>query len=310
MNARTLLGLLTIATVVAGCDSKHSAEPQAYGPLDSRITQGEKQAYTAGGDTPEIVVDLVYRNPLTGSVRRTRPPAWERVLLPALAYALQAVNLRVQPNSVVCVKQPYGELVPELPCVNSDSAGNTRFDFLPTTKAGTHVALIQATYGVETTVPDTVEITVTPDVFYRSSFQTGAGYDNWQLPATFPTQIARDRYDNPVAFRLEFETDAYSESWTPGVQYPTQMHSGLNRVYVRMGGTTLGSTEARTVVAVDSIVGPESINGRSIARVCGYVRVVTAGGLSARGNYALSRYGPWNAITLETYQDLATEPNC
>lgn len=197
MNTRPIR-LIAIVAAVVGCHS--GSEPQQLGSLESRITQGDKQSYVAGGVTPDKVIDLVYRDVLTGSVRFTRPPLWERVLLPPLAYALQAVGVKAQPNSVVCVGEEQTVLIPKVRCVNSDAQGNTRFEFLATTTAGKHQALIQATYGLEETEADTVEITVQPaaaNPFYKSQIAPFAC-----SPFALPATIVQDSYGNGVPFRV------------------------------------------------------------------------------------------------------------
>lgn len=198
MTIRALIGSVAIAAVV-GCSD--GTEPVKYGAIDSRITQGEKQTHVAGSQVPNPVIDLVFRNPLTGSVIQ-QPSRLERILLPKLAYALQAagVNVKVQPNSVVCVGEEQTVLIPAVRCVNSDNQGNSRFDFLATTQAGTHRALIRATYGVETTIPDTVEIVVAaapPAATWKNdAIATRAS------PAAFLPAHVRDPYDNASPYRI------------------------------------------------------------------------------------------------------------
>lgn len=286
MRKPALLALLAIAAA-AGC--RGSAEPQPLGPLESRITQGEKQTYTAGGTTPDKVIDLVYRDVLTGSVRHGRPPLWERVLLPRLAYALQAVGVKAQPNSVVCVGEEQSVLIPKVRCVNSDAEGNTRFEFLATTKAGTHKALIQATYGLEETEADTVEIVVAPDVFATSPLLQGISWPGRPIPATFTDSVAVDKYGNLVPFRLIVLPAAFGETRepasgcnevgcnNPGDRLPLDTNY---RVYARTLSDTLGTVGARTMV-VDSITGQATVNGHGVNRFCGTVQIITASGVVA-----------------------------
>lgn len=308
MSIRAILGLFAIAAV-AGCSS--GSEPQQFGSLDSRITRGERQTYTAGGDTPEIVIDLVYRNPLTGVMRHTKPPLWERVVLPRLAHALQTVGVTVkaQPNSVVCVREDQTVLVPAVRCVNSDLEGNTRFDFLATTKAGTHMALIQATYGLETTVPDTVQITVLPDVFADSPLLRYTSFPGRPLPATFSPEVALDKYGNPVPYRLVVMPDAYGEAATSNTG-GSRLFAGF-KVFARTQSDTLGTTGARTIV-LDSIIGPHQINGFNVVRVCGAVQVVTASGVSASGFFSIgSRENPSSfGLYANYYAPLADRTSC
>lgn len=191
------LMLFVLIILLVACHG--STDPASIGKLDSRITRGERQATRAGDWRADSVVDLVYRNPVTGAMINHRPKLWERVLLPPVAYALQAVGVQVQPNSVVCVQQP-ADLVPVVPCVNSDAFGNSKFSFVSTTKAGTHTAFITATYGLETTIPDTVTIVVEP----------GPADPNYRTPSlpmlspgdALPDIAVVDAFGNAVAFRV------------------------------------------------------------------------------------------------------------
>ena len=192
---RSLIVVLTIVLTACG----GGTGPTPVGKLDSRITRGEVQRTRAGNWTADSVVDLVYRNPITGAMMARKPNLLERVFLPPLAHALQAVGVVVQPNSVVCVQQP-ADLVPVVPCVNSDAFGNSKFSFVATNKAGTHKAYITATYGLETTIPDTVIITVDP----------GPVDPNYRTPSlpmlssgdTLPVVTVVDAFGNAIPFRV------------------------------------------------------------------------------------------------------------
>lgn len=290
------LMVAAIALVVA-CGK--GTEPTAYGSLDSRIIRGAAQSYTAGGITPDVVIDLVFRNPITGRVIH-RPSTWERLLLPKVAYALQVTGIKVQPNSVVCVREDQQVLIPLVRCVNSDAEGNTRFDFMSTTKAGTHQALIQATYGLETTIPDTVTIAVAPDVYATSALDSGWTFFQQTETMTFPERMGYDKYGNPVPVRLEFLPDAYGET-------PAGMFPGF-KLFSHTLSDTLGTAGARTV-AVDSISGPDEIDGRGVRVVCGTANVITPTGISSRGTYIISKGGN-RVIRLGPYSDVTKRTSC
>jgi hypothetical protein len=270
-------GILAIsALALVACDSRTA--PRSLGALDSRITKGQHQSTSAGGAAPDVVIDQVFRNPITGRIT-TRPALWERVLLPPLAHALQSVGVVVQPNSVVCVREDQTTLVPKVRCVNSDSEGNTRFDFVETTVAGEHRALIQATYGVETTVPDTVTIVVAPDTFATSPLDHGTSWPSRSTPAEFPSDVARDKYGNAVPYRLAVAADGYAQlTDTLGRRF---VRAGI-QIYARTLTDSIGGPGARTVV-IESVTGPDTIEGATVNKVRAVVQVVTAQGVRATG---------------------------
>lgn len=282
MRSRTLCVHIIAAVMIAACNS--SSAPRQMGALDSRITQGEYQTTKAGASVPQLVVDQVFRNPITGSIT-SRPSIWERLILPPIAHALQSVGVQVQPNSVVCVSEDQTILVPKVRCVNSDSEGNTRFDFLQTTKAGTHEAHIQATYGTETTIPDTVTIDVAPDVFAKSPLQSGTSWPGRTTPAEFPAEVAQDQYDNAVPYRLQVQEAAYAQ--LRDTLGRLVIRGGI-RIYARTLNDSLGSAGARTIV-IDSVIGPEAIEGMTVDRIRTLANVITDRGIGVVGVLVTSK---------------------
>lgn len=171
-----------------------STKPATLGPLDSRIIEGDRQAGTAGGTPPARVVELVFRNELA-----LAPKSRLDWMLPTFAFA-QSVTIHAQPNSVACVGEEQHDLVPKTRCVNTDSVGQSRFDWIAMpTKVGTYKALLNATYGLEATTFDTVTIVVAAGPADSSAF-----IDNFSprtSPAGFGAALS-DKFGNSVPYRI------------------------------------------------------------------------------------------------------------
>lgn len=187
--------IIAAALLLVACGG--GTDPKPAGLLDSRIIQGEEQSMIAGKPVPQAVIDQVFRRKQTvGSI----DALWKRLLLPSLAYAQGTVDIIVQPNSPVCQKNPVGFLIAEIPCVTSDGQGHSLFSFITVTKAGTHCAVFQATYGTESTIPDTACVTVGPDVAdpnYQVTSQPLAC-----SPAVIADYAVQDKYGNSIPFRI------------------------------------------------------------------------------------------------------------
>lgn len=198
MNRSTLATIALLAATTMGCGDKTIAPAQG-GALDSKIIQGEAQKTTAGKPVPVAAIDQVFR-PKIVSAAAARGGLWQRILLPAVAYAQGVVDVLVQPNSPVCQKQPTGMLIAEVPCVTSDAQGHALFSFATVTKAGTHIAVFQATYGTESTAPDTVTVEVLPDSVL-STYKTGV--QPFACSGTaFLADGVRDQYGNGVPYHI------------------------------------------------------------------------------------------------------------
>lgn len=186
--------------LLIGLAACKGTEPQPLGPLDSRIVEGEAQTVTAGAE-PSSVIGLVFRNPLTGKFYQQQPPLWERVLLPAVAHALQVIGFQGVPNATYCIHNDGQTFVQaEKDCVQTDAAGNSRWDFNETTVAGTHTVIASATIGHESTVPDTMTFEVLSGPVDPN--MKGNAFGTNTSPFSLFQNSVRDRYNNAVPFRV------------------------------------------------------------------------------------------------------------
>lgn len=193
MSYRLLLGLL-VAT--AACNG---TEPAQYGSMDSRIVEGAFHTVTAG-HKPGASLGLVYRNPLTGALRYDRAPLWERILLPPVAHALQAIGFVGVPNATYCVHKDQSIVVALKDCITTDALGNSRWDFVAPTKAGVHEVHVSATLGSESTIPDTIVFTVNPGEA-NPDYETGT-LPSACSPAALPATAVQDQYGNAIPYRI------------------------------------------------------------------------------------------------------------
>lgn len=192
MYRQTFFAAVALLIAQAACSS--STPPQQFGELKSKITTGRVQSSVVAGAAAGEAVNLSYREPLT-----TAQAVWEQIILPTLVFA-QSSTIKVQPGAVACIREDQQILIPKTRCVVADALGNSRFDWLPATKAGTHQALASSQYGLETTKEDTVTITVV-----AAAVDSLAFFDNIAMrtsPAVYSVDHLTDKYGNAVPYRM------------------------------------------------------------------------------------------------------------
>jgi hypothetical protein len=206
---------LALLLACAACGGSATSTPE--GPLKLGIVAGNNQVAQAGSTrlTDAVVGRLVRVSTASG-------PRFEFV---KTAYAQTVVTGSPVPGAVVCAASlTPGDMVPFVPCTNTDANGQATFFFTPGTKAGVAESEIRGTLAGQPAVFDTAQATVLAGSPVRvdggSSCNTdqpgcylvSAG-DVVDLHMTFTR--AWDQYDNAVdltgvtpGFAMALRTDA------------------------------------------------------------------------------------------------------
>lgn len=290
------VGAVLAAAVLAGCDS--STDATEVGELRTAIVSGGSQVAIAGAPRlPNAVIGQAQRVPLGAS-------------LVVGSGANASATVHGLANVVMCVGEDQLDLIPFSRCVNTDTAGNAKFTFSPTTKAGTYRAKINFTLGALESTIDSAVVVVQPDVFAKSPL-VNTTWLGRSTPAEFPADVAQDKFNNPVPYRFVVVEEAYGETATDTVGHSI-LRAGIIKVFGKSVGQVLGTAAARTVV-IDSITGPTQVNGFEASRICGYIQVVTAQGVSVTGVFVTSRDTSSNgqrSFLLSQTADLSKRTTC
>lgn len=227
MHNRSLFVTLAFAL---GCGGSATSTPE--GPLKLGIVSGDNQVALAGSQK--------LTDPVIGRLVRVSTASGPRFEFVKTAYAQTVVTGSPVPGAVVCaVSLTPGDMVPFVPCTNTDANGQATFFFTPGTKAGEVHSEIRGTLAGQPAVFDTATATVEAG---PAAKVTGSAPCNTDQPGCYLVSAgdafdihmtfskAWDEYDNAVdvatltpeyavALRTDPQpADPQSKGWTYTVE--------------------------------------------------------------------------------------------